>query len=237
MYGVRVRTALFLLGLSLRMRFEIGGQVRLQRRGEAVCVFHVVKRNAAHDVEGVVFPNSAERGGPALGGFDQLWKLFADIAVATVVVVEIVVQFVDDLAELVQGVVHLVWEVGVTLSLGQQILNAPLAAVQDGGEYPDARHRLKGGITQIVDFALAEGILSLLRMSRSSRQKKQAGCQREGEQSHADLVRKDRGEEIIMHTADAAQYGLHGVTLLQCGDAHDVGQPVHGTSHQQLGIL
>ena len=81
------------------------------------------------------------------------------------VLVEVVVEFVDDLAELVDGIVHVAAVVGVAVAFGDELLDALLTVVEELLEGGDAFDGDEGGVAEGVDLLLAENVFRGLRVS------------------------------------------------------------------------
>src|SRR5271156_4190097 len=95
-----------------RMREEPGLLLFDHLCGLIVQVVDGFEGESAGDVVGFVVGRGLEVGRPALGGFDELGKDLADVAVAGAVVVKVVIELVGDGGELLEEIV------GVLLATG-----------------------------------------------------------------------------------------------------------------------
>jgi hypothetical protein len=110
---------------------------------------------SAGDVVGFVVGRGLEIGRPALGGFEEFGKGFADVAVAGAVVVEVVVEFVGDGGELLEEIVGVLPSAGFA-RVGEEILDRFVAGVEEFDEEENAVGGIVGGFAELLDFAVGE---------------------------------------------------------------------------------
>jgi hypothetical protein len=119
--------------------------------------------------------------------------------------------------------------------VSEEILNRFVSGVEKLDEDEDAIVGDVGGLTQLFDFALRQGVGVALGMKGQSK-----GEENEGERDPAEhwfLVFEDFGEELFVDLVELFQSDFEGVLIFARSFAEIFRETIGGVVHEHLGVL
>ena len=161
----------------------------------------------AGDVVCLVVRCRLDAGGPAVGGLEKLGERFADVTVASAVIVEVVLKLVRDGGELFKEIVRVLFAAR-TARFGEEVMDGDGAIIEETDEGQDTITGSVSRFAKLLDLGIGEGMIAALCVERRVESEKDEGetCASQ----HSSLLVENLIEELVLDLIELFERSLNG---------------------------